>query len=428
MWVQSYDYLEHHGIKGQKWGVRRYQNPDGTLTDEGKRRYAKRVFVSGSSKTQDETSVYYRKELPDQIKDRLRRFVDEKAEIIVGDAPGIDRQVQNFLNDLGYSNVQVYGPGKKVRYSANSKWKTNPIDAPEFEVGSREWLAKKDLEMEKASTEGLAIVLDEGSKATRKNIDRLISNNKYVGVFELSKDGKDRDRWADRLSHDSGFAKETIDMYTPSYDYLEHHGIEGQKWGKKNGPPYPLGYNDHSTAEKKANPKGRLDNYDDKQAKKDFKKVQKAKRYGGKVDALAKTKTVKQIYKTHQDELITLRAEREKVLQKWQKAYDEEMAKHKGEKHPDYEWENISWEAEKAASKKVGPELTKKSTDYVNRCKELAEEAFGDFSKMNVSDIVRPGDAYPSIENYIQDAINKIDDSMWARKMVTGKYVYLDED
>lgn len=31
--------LYHHGIKGQKWGVRRYQNPDGTLTSEGQKRY-----------------------------------------------------------------------------------------------------------------------------------------------------------------------------------------------------------------------------------------------------------------------------------------------------------------------------------------------------------------------------------------------------
>ena len=30
--------IEHHGIKGQKWGVRRYQNKDGTLTPEGKKR------------------------------------------------------------------------------------------------------------------------------------------------------------------------------------------------------------------------------------------------------------------------------------------------------------------------------------------------------------------------------------------------------
>lgn len=33
------NYLEHHGIKGQKWGSRRFQNEDGTLTAEGRDRY-----------------------------------------------------------------------------------------------------------------------------------------------------------------------------------------------------------------------------------------------------------------------------------------------------------------------------------------------------------------------------------------------------
>ena len=32
-------YLMHHGILGMKWGIRRYQNPDGTLTEAGKKRY-----------------------------------------------------------------------------------------------------------------------------------------------------------------------------------------------------------------------------------------------------------------------------------------------------------------------------------------------------------------------------------------------------
>jgi hypothetical protein len=35
-------------------------------------------------------------------------------------------------------------------------------------------------------------------------------------------------------------------------NYLSHHGIKGQKWGVKMGPPYPLGQGDHSKAEEKA--------------------------------------------------------------------------------------------------------------------------------------------------------------------------------
>lgn len=34
-------YLVHHGILGQKWGARRFQNPDGSLTSAGQKRYLK---------------------------------------------------------------------------------------------------------------------------------------------------------------------------------------------------------------------------------------------------------------------------------------------------------------------------------------------------------------------------------------------------
>ena len=39
MYLSSFDTLAHHGIKGQKWGVRRYQDQNGSLTSEGKERY-----------------------------------------------------------------------------------------------------------------------------------------------------------------------------------------------------------------------------------------------------------------------------------------------------------------------------------------------------------------------------------------------------
>ena len=35
--------LYHHGIEGQKWGVRRYQNPDGSYTAEGLKRYGRQT-------------------------------------------------------------------------------------------------------------------------------------------------------------------------------------------------------------------------------------------------------------------------------------------------------------------------------------------------------------------------------------------------
>lgn len=56
------DYLEtrelyHHGIKGQKWGVRRFQNEDGSLTDVGKKRYGINEFTKEVNKQINSSDV-----------------------------------------------------------------------------------------------------------------------------------------------------------------------------------------------------------------------------------------------------------------------------------------------------------------------------------------------------------------------------------
>lgn len=52
------DEIYHHGIKGQKWGVRRYQNPDGTLTAAGRKRQADNVASNRKASIAKGTTLY----------------------------------------------------------------------------------------------------------------------------------------------------------------------------------------------------------------------------------------------------------------------------------------------------------------------------------------------------------------------------------
>lgn len=64
-------YLAHHGIKGMRWGVRRFQNEDGTLKTAGKHRYFKKSSKKESSKNNKKTKKK-RKRLTKQQKETLK--------------------------------------------------------------------------------------------------------------------------------------------------------------------------------------------------------------------------------------------------------------------------------------------------------------------------------------------------------------------
>lgn len=73
-------------------------------------------------------------------------------------------------------------------------------------------------------------------------------------------------------------------------DYLAHHGVLGQKWGKKNGPPYPLNYKAHSSEQKSKMTAIKTESHDDKIGRLKYKVDKKLVSLGlKKVDASMKT-------------------------------------------------------------------------------------------------------------------------------------------
>ena len=80
------DYLEHHGILGMKWGIRRYQNKDGSLTNAGKKRVQKLRNeyneITGKklirTKSKDETPKEEKIKEVDLDKKPIRKMTDEE--------------------------------------------------------------------------------------------------------------------------------------------------------------------------------------------------------------------------------------------------------------------------------------------------------------------------------------------------------------
>ena len=110
MWEYNNE-LYHHGIKGMRWGIRRYQNPDGTLTEEGRRRYGVNSVVEWKDK----------KRAMDRRQSELRSKANKKYNI--DNLERNKRMEDSYNENVVRRNAEFwYGEGSSRESSENANY------------------------------------------------------------------------------------------------------------------------------------------------------------------------------------------------------------------------------------------------------------------------------------------------------------------
>lgn len=109
----GYTYLAHHGIKGQKWGLRRYQNLDGTLTPEGIQRHRRKFKLANAG---IEKSA--------KIVESMKNSARNKG--LIDDSDNLTESGKSFMDRLVQSSYYATAPLQKTAMAMAqpmlSKW------------------------------------------------------------------------------------------------------------------------------------------------------------------------------------------------------------------------------------------------------------------------------------------------------------------
>lgn len=97
----DYNVITHWGIKGMKWGVRRYQNKDGSLTDAGKRRLERDRAESNNAKLSADPKKWDK-----QDTERAKKLVDSSASTVRTVRNSISSKKQKPRMDLSSMSDQ----------------------------------------------------------------------------------------------------------------------------------------------------------------------------------------------------------------------------------------------------------------------------------------------------------------------------------
>ena len=104
--VMNSDYdseLKHFGILGQKWGIRRYQNEDGTLTNLGKERY----YHMRTKLEKIDNSIYKKTKKAARAENKLRRAAASVLSPLYSDEEVAKRNTRALKSNLGLKRATI---------------------------------------------------------------------------------------------------------------------------------------------------------------------------------------------------------------------------------------------------------------------------------------------------------------------------------
>lgn len=130
------DELYHHGIKGQRWGVRRFQNADGSLTKRGEKRYAKQV--ARAAKKAEKAERKAAKAAQEASRYRGEYSLDTKFENITGEKKSVKKggirdalgAVGAGIAGVGAGAATAIGTKAALDYEGSDKKKAKALNAP----------------------------------------------------------------------------------------------------------------------------------------------------------------------------------------------------------------------------------------------------------------------------------------------------------
>jgi hypothetical protein len=129
------------------------------------------VFIAGS------ISI---KHLNVRFLERIQNIISKNLDILLGDAPGIDSLVQQYLREQKYKKVKIYCSGLTPRNNFGN-WEIIQVKSS-FAKGTRAFFTAKDLKLAEDANFGL-MCWDTKSTGTLSNIYELLSKGKKTIVY-----------------------------------------------------------------------------------------------------------------------------------------------------------------------------------------------------------------------------------------------------